>query len=39
MKELDAYVSETVPRLTDGLQQPITDTPEGYVNFVVADVK
>jgi uncharacterized caspase-like protein len=39
MKELDTYVSETVPRLTDGLQQPVTDTPDGYVNFIVADVR
>jgi uncharacterized caspase-like protein len=37
--ELDAYVSEMVPKLTDGLQQPVTNTPEGYVNFIVADVK
>jgi WD40 repeat protein len=39
MKELDTYVSEMVPRLTSGLQQPTTNTPEGYVNFVVADVR
>ncbi|MDR1625857.1 MAG: caspase family protein, partial [Spirochaetia bacterium] len=39
MKELDAYVSETVPRLTKGLQHPTTSTPEGYVNFNVATVK
>ncbi|MDR2093934.1 MAG: caspase family protein [Treponema sp.] len=39
IKELDAYVSETVPLLAKGLQQPITATPEGYVNFVVADLK
>jgi hypothetical protein len=39
MKELDAYVSEMVPRLTGGLQHPTTNTPEGYVNFIVADVK
>jgi hypothetical protein len=39
MKELDTYVSERVPVLTNGLQQPITNTPEGYVNFVVADLK
>jgi hypothetical protein len=39
MKELDAYVSETVPRLTRGLQHPTTSTPEGYVNFNVAQTK
>jgi hypothetical protein len=39
IKELDAYVSETVRRLTNGLQEPVTDAPEGYVNFIVADVK
>jgi uncharacterized caspase-like protein len=33
MKELDAYVSELVPQITDGAQHPITYTPEGYVNF------
>jgi uncharacterized caspase-like protein len=36
MKELDAYVSETVPRLTGGAQHPTTTTPDGYVNFSVA---
>ena len=36
MKELDTYVSETVPLLTNGAQHPITSTPEGYVNFPVA---
>jgi len=39
MKELDTYVSETVPRLTNGLQHPVTATPDGYVNFVMADLK
>jgi hypothetical protein len=39
MKELDTYVSETVPRLTGGAQHPTTDTPDGYVNFSVANVK
>jgi WD40 repeat protein len=39
MKELDAYVSETVPKLTNGLQHPTTNTPDGYVNFVVANSK
>ena len=36
MKELDTYVSETVPQLTNGAQHPITNTPDGYVNFPVA---
>jgi hypothetical protein len=36
MKELDAYVSETVPQLTGGLQHPTTSIPDGYVNFDVA---
>jgi hypothetical protein len=38
MKGLDTYVSETVPRLTNGLQHPTTSTPNGYINFVVADI-
>jgi len=36
MKELDAYVSELVPKLTNGAQHPITITPDGYVNFPIA---
>jgi WD40 repeat protein len=36
MKELDGYVSERVPHLTNGAQHPITDTPGGYRNFPVA---
>jgi len=39
MKELDAYVSETVPKITNGAQHPITNTPDGYVNFPVALIK
>jgi WD40 repeat protein len=39
MKELDTYVSETVPQLTNGAQHPITDTPQGYSNFPVALVR
>jgi hypothetical protein len=39
MKELDTYVSETVPRLTRGAQHPTTSTPEGYVNFTVAKTR
>jgi hypothetical protein len=39
IKELDTYVSETVPKLSGGLQHPVSVTPDGYVNFVVADLK
>ncbi len=39
MKELDAYVSETVPRKTRGAQHPITQTPDGYINFPIALVR
>ncbi len=39
MKELDTYVSETVPLLTNGAQHPITSTPDGYVNFPVAIIE
>ncbi|MBA3017350.1 MAG: caspase family protein [Proteobacteria bacterium] len=39
MKELDTYVSETVPQITNGAQHPITITPDGYVNFPVALIK
>jgi WD40 repeat protein len=39
MKELDTYVSEMVPKLTNGAQHPTTNTPDGYINFVVAELK
>ena len=39
MKELDTYVSEMVPILTNRKQHPNTETPEGYVNFPVAIIK
>jgi WD40 repeat protein len=39
MKELDTYVSETVPQITNGAQHPITSTPDGYVNFPVAIIE
>jgi len=39
MKELDTYVSETVPRITNGAQHPITNTPDGYINFPVTLIK
>jgi len=35
MKELDAYISETVPRLSGGTQHPITFVPGGYDDFVI----
>lgn len=35
IKELDTYVSETVPKLTKGGQHPITFAPKGYESFVV----
>jgi sugar lactone lactonase YvrE len=39
MKGLDLYVSDTVNRLTGGKQNPTTLTPNGYVNFIVADLE
>ena len=39
MKELDAYVSAKVPQLTQGMQHPVTYTPDGYVDFPVAKRK
>lgn len=39
MKELDAFVSEMVPNITNGAQHPITHTPAGYVNFPLSLVK
>ena len=39
MKALDLYVSHEVPKLTDGKQEPTTATPDGYINFVIAEIK
>jgi hypothetical protein len=39
MKELDTYVSQRVPELSRGLQHPTINTPEGYVDFTVANLK
>jgi hypothetical protein len=39
MKELDTYVSQRVPELSGGAQHPTTDTPGGYVDFTVAEVR
>ncbi|GHT86311.1 hypothetical protein FACS1894137_11690 [Spirochaetia bacterium] len=39
MKELDAYVSEMVPSLSKGFQHPTTYTPEGYINFPMAETR
>lgn len=36
MKELDTYVSRMVPNETEGVQHPITLTPDGYVDFSIA---
>ena len=36
MKELDIYVSEKVPALTDGAQHPTTMTSVSYINFNMA---
>lgn len=35
IKELDTYISEKVPALTNGAQHPKTFTPEGYTDFTV----
>jgi uncharacterized caspase-like protein len=39
MKELDTWVSQRVPELSRGQQHPTTDTPSGYVDFTVANLK
>ena len=39
MKELDTYVSETVPQITNGAQHPITFTPGGYGDFPLALIR
>jgi uncharacterized caspase-like protein len=39
MKELDTWVSRRVPELSGGRQHPTTKTPEGYVDFTVANLK
>ena len=38
MKALDSYVSDTVSELSRGRQNPTTSTPNGYVNFVLAEL-
>ena len=37
MKELDTYVSQRVPQLTDVAQHPITHAPMGYEDFVIVE--
>jgi hypothetical protein len=37
MKSLDSYVSEIVSELSNGRQNPTTITPNGYVNFILAE--
>jgi WD40 repeat protein len=40
IKELDAYVSLTVPKLTDKAQHPTSNTDKsGYKNFIVAELE
>ena len=39
MKALDAYVSQKVQQLTDRTQTPVTHTPDGYVDFQLADLR
>jgi len=40
IKELDAYVSLTVPQLTGKAQHPTSNTDKsGYKNFVVAELE
>ncbi|WP_447974361.1 hypothetical protein [Nitrospira sp. Kam-Ns4a] len=34
--ELDAYISDAVPLMTNGAQSPLTYTPEGYVGLPLA---
>ncbi|MBF0338748.1 MAG: caspase family protein, partial [Nitrospirae bacterium] len=36
MKQLATYISERIPKLTNGSQHPMTHIPQGYVNFPVA---
>ncbi|MBM4133741.1 MAG: hypothetical protein FJ245_08240 [Nitrospira sp.] len=36
LEELDAYVTEAVPLLTNGAQYPVTHTPEGYQHVPIA---
>ena len=38
LDELDAYVTEAVPLLTNGAQYPVTNTPVGYNNVPIAIV-
>jgi uncharacterized caspase-like protein len=39
MKELDTFVSEEVPRLTDSAQHPVTYAPDEYKDFTIWIVK
>ncbi|MDE3224286.1 MAG: caspase family protein, partial [Nitrospirota bacterium] len=36
LEELDAYVTDAVPLLTNGAQYPVTHTPEGYQRVPIA---
>jgi hypothetical protein len=37
MKSLDSFVSDLVNELSGGRQNPVTTTPNGYVNFILAE--
>ena len=39
LEELDAYVTDAVPLLTNGAQYPVTHTPEGYQHAPIALVE
>ncbi len=39
LEELDAYMTEAVPLLTNGAQYPVTHTPEGYQRVPIAVVE
>jgi len=39
LEELDAYVTEAVPLLTNGAQYPVTHTPEGFAHVPIALVE
>jgi hypothetical protein len=37
--ELDGYLTDSLPQLTNGAQHPITHTPEGYLETTIAVVE
>jgi hypothetical protein len=38
MKSLDSYVSDIVSEISGDNQHPVTNTPNGYSNFVLGEV-